>query len=49
MCYELYVSDKGVKLPYPLRYARKKNAEYWKGVNDEVWSVFDFVDIKESV
>lgn len=49
VCYELYVSDKGVKLPYPLRYARKKNAEYWKGVNDEVWSVFDFVDIKESV
>lgn len=44
-CFEFY-EGKNFKFPYPLKYARKKNKEYWKGVNDSVYSLFDFVEIR---
>lgn len=44
-CFEFY-EGKNFKFPYPLKYARKKNKVYWKEVNDSVYSLFDFVEIR---
>lgn len=43
-CYEFF-EGKNLKFPYPKYYAKKKNPVYWQGVNDEEYSMFDFIEI----
>jgi hypothetical protein len=36
----------GLKIPYPKYYAKRNNKKYFAELNDEVFSVLDFVDIQ---
>lgn len=44
-CFETY-EGKQKKFPWPLWYAKRKNAGYWRGVDNDIFSVFDFVELK---
>ncbi len=37
---------KGLRFPWPRYWAKKKNAGYWQGVNGEVYTIMDFVEIR---
>lgn len=43
-CFEFY--EKGrIKFPRPHYYARKKNKDYWENADNNVYSLFDFIEI----
>lgn len=44
-CFERY-EGKNFKFPYPRYYAKKNNKYYWSKVNDEYYSIMDFINIK---
>lgn len=43
-CYEHFEGSK-LKIPNPKKYAKRNNRKYWEGVNDTLFSVFDFIEI----
>lgn len=44
-CFEGF-EGKELKFPYPKKYAKKNNARYWQEVDDEAYSLFDFIEIR---
>lgn len=44
-CYE-HFEGKDLKFPLPKYYAKKNNSKYWSEVNDEAYSLFDYINIK---
>lgn len=43
-CFEFYEKERK-KFPLPRYYARKRNQEYWKNVDSNAYSLFDFIEI----
>ncbi len=43
-CFEFYEQGRK-KFPRPLYYARKRNENYWENVDNNAYSLFDFIEI----
>lgn len=43
-CYECFAGE-CMKFPLPRKYAKRNNRRYWEEVNQEAYSIFDFIEI----